>query len=251
MEHAHSRWRRRVRVTLAGTAAVVVLGLWIEDCASRSHGDARPPLRVVTVNVNARPDAVVGALAPLHPDLVLMQETGGSCEGVAQQLGLAYRDGSDQCVLSRWTMAPQPVSWPGPWQPPQVIDVASEDRHLRVLNARLAMPSVFVRLTTLGSPWYTEAQRRAQMPALRALLQGKTATIACGDWNAWPAEVDLGSRFADGWTRWSYGATFPALLPAARIDQCWASREIGTPRAWTLRVASDHRAAVFDFPVGF
>jgi endonuclease/exonuclease/phosphatase family metal-dependent hydrolase len=101
-------------------------------------------------------------------------------------------------------------------------------------------------VATLGSQWYTERQRRDQYPALRKLLASRSPAVVCGDFNALPIEVALGPRLLDAWTGDRYGATFPARLPAARIDQCWITRDLRVGGSGTLEVPSDHRALVID-----
>jgi endonuclease/exonuclease/phosphatase (EEP) superfamily protein YafD len=176
-----------------------------------------------------------------------MQETAVSCERTARALGFEFLDGSDQCILSRWPLKEAPVAWPGPWQPPQLARAVSPAGALTLVSTRLAIPEAIAALATLGSQWYTERQRKDQYPALWKLLGDSSPAIVCGDFNAFPFEVDLGPRFHDGWARSAFGATFPARLPAARIDQCWATSELRVLDAWTERVPSDHRALVVEF----
>jgi endonuclease/exonuclease/phosphatase (EEP) superfamily protein YafD len=189
---------------------------------------------------------VAKALQPLRPDVVFMQETAGPCAEAARVLGLLATDGSDQCILSRWPLEPLPVAWPGPWQPPEltVADHPAWGR-LVLVNVRLALPHSIAALS--GNAWYTAAQRRDQYPTLRRLLAPERRAVLCGDLNAMPFEVDLGSQFRGMWSRFAYGATFPAWLPAARIDQCWATSDLLVTASWTRAVPSDHRAVVVDF----
>ena len=237
-------WRRRLRIAfwvlLLGVPAV----LKIDDMMSR-RGANGAGVRVVTVNVGTQPARVAEALAALRPDIVFMQETAGPCAEAGRMLALAVAEGSDQCVLSRWPLTARPVEWPGPWQPPQMM-VADHPVHgpLVLVNARLALPHVVAALS--GNAWYTAIQRRDQYAVLRRLLADAGPVILCGDLNAFPWEVDLGPRFADAWTRLALGGTFPTWLPAARIDQCWATSDIEVTSARTERVPSDHRAVVVE-----
>ncbi len=201
----------------------------------------------MTVNADTRPLEVAESLRPLEPDLVFMQEAAVSCAAAAHALGLQFEDGSDQCLLSRWPLSSVRLTWPGPWQPPQLVTTTGPDgRVLSLVNLRFAIPEAVAALATLGSQWYTEEQRRRQYPELRRLIAGRSPAVVCGDFNALPFEVVLGPRLFDAWTGSRYGATFPARLPAARIDQCWLTRDLGVGGRWTLRVPSDHRALVID-----
>lgn len=240
-------FRKRARLVFLTLVLLTPLALLAADASSRKAPAARRGFRLVTVNVDTRPLEVAESMRTLDPDIVLMQETAVSCEKAARALGFEHLDGSDQCILSRWPLTETRVSWPGPWQPPQLAKAVSPAGTLALVNARLAIPEAIAALATLGSQWYTERQRRDQYPALRRLLADTSPALVCGDFNAFPFEVDLGPRFHDSWARWAYGATFPARLPAARIDQCWASSELRFLDAWTERVPSDHRALVAQF----
>src|SRR5262245_50174232 len=238
--------RKRLRVAfwclLLGCLALLKVG----DILSRRPAPQRVGVRLVTVNVNTNPFQVAEALRSLQPDIVFMQETAVSCAEAGRILELLAVDGSDQCVLSRWPLKAKPVAWPGPWQPPQqmVVDHPTYGR-LLLVNARLALPQTIAAL--LGHTWYTAAQRRQQYTILRRLVEAEQRVIVCGDLNALPLEVDLGPRFRDMWLRFTYGGTFPVWLPAARIDQCWATSNVVPAASWTQAVPSDHRAFVVDF----
>ena len=205
--------------------------------------------RAVTVNVATQPLEVAEALKSFRPDIVFMQETGRPCAEAGRVLQLIAADGSDQCVLSRWPLVAQPVRWPGPWQPPQVL-LGEHPGIGRVafVNVRLALPYSVAALS--GNAWYTAEQRRGQFAALRALIADAPHVVVCGDFNALPVEVDLGERFEDLWKRLAHGATFPGWLPAARIDQCWSTYGVEARSSWTQRVPSDHRAVFFDLEHG-
>jgi endonuclease/exonuclease/phosphatase (EEP) superfamily protein YafD len=242
--------RKRLRLSFFALLVLVPIGLGAADAFARSRPAAKQGFRIVTVNVDTRPFQVAESLRGLEPDIVLMQETAVSCEMAARALGFAFLDGSDQCMLSRWPLVETPVAWPGPWQPPQIANVRPPGGELTLVNARLAIPEAVAALATLGHQWYSERQRQDQYPALRKLIGSATPAIVCGDFNAFPFEVDLGARFRDAWTRPAYGATFPARLPAARIDQCWATSELSLKTAWTQAVPSDHRALVVELAFG-
>jgi endonuclease/exonuclease/phosphatase family metal-dependent hydrolase len=237
--------RRKLRIAFWLLVVGTPLALLGADHLSQGQAATKAGIRVVTINVNTRPEQVAGALMGIEPDVVLMQETGGTCEAAAALLDLRWVDGSDQCVLSRWPMKSHSVAWPGPWQPPQLVTVESGSRRpLDVVNVHLAMPKVIA--ASLGKPWYTEAQRRDQFAALRRLLPDRSPVAACGDFNALPLEVHLGSPMRDAWSGFRYGATFPGLVPAARIDQCWVSPGLQVVATWIQAVPSDHRAVVMD-----
>jgi endonuclease/exonuclease/phosphatase family metal-dependent hydrolase len=116
---------------------------------------------------------------------------------------------------------------------------------LVLVNVRLALPHTIAALS--GNAWYTAAQRRDQFAALRRLLAGERRVVLCGDLNALPVEVDLDPHFQDMWSRPTYGGTFPFWLPAARIDQCWATSDLKVTTSRTQPVPSDHRALVVEF----
>lgn len=242
--------RKSVRIAFLTSVLLAPLALWTADAMSRAQPSARQGFRIVTVNVDTRPFEVAESLRALDPDILLMQETAVSCEKTARALGFQFLDGSDQCVLSRWPLTETRVAWPGPWQPPQLARTMTPAGALTLVNARLAIPEVIAALATLGSQWYTERQRKDQYPALRASIGELSPAIVCGDFNAFPFEVDLGPRFRDAWTRLAHGATFPARLPAARIDHCWMTSELTIENAWTQPVPSDHRALVVEFVDG-
>jgi len=228
-------------------AALLVIGAAkLADWQSRRSPGDRARFRLVTANASAGPNAVAAALRALAPDIVALQETAGSCGEAAQSLGLEFLDGSDQCLLAAWPLKPSLVEWPGPWQPPQVVRLQSP-QSLTVVNVRLAMPAILVALTTLGDPWYSEEERQAQFPALQAVASTGEPVLVCGDFNAFPSEVDLGEYLADVWQRRAVGASFPSWLPLVRIDQCWSSQEVLIHRVWTAPIPSDHRALVVDF----
>lgn len=236
-----------MRIAYLVWLVLVPAALLVADRAARSHDGSRHGLRLVTVNVAAEPERVANALRPLDPDVILMQETGISCGPAARSLGFDHRDGSDQCVVSRWPLADSPVQWPGPWQPPQLVTVTPPSGPaLAVVNTRLAIPQWIAAVATLGNQWYTARQRTEQFPALAAIIGDRSPAIVCGDFNALSIEVTLGPRFSGVWTGARLGATFPRWLPAARIDQCWATADVTIHGAWTTVVPSDHRALVVD-----
>jgi endonuclease/exonuclease/phosphatase (EEP) superfamily protein YafD len=238
--------RKRLRIAfwcvLLGTPAL----LKAADFLSTRPAAQGVGVRLVTVNVDTRPLQVAQALQPLRPDIVFMQETAVPCAEAGRVLGLLVKDGSDQCLLSRWPPTPKPVAWPGPWQPPQMM-VADHPVYgpLVLVNVRLALPHTIAALS--GNAWYTGAQRRNQFAALRRLVAAERRVVVCGDLNALPVEVDLDSRFQDMWSRPTYGGTFPFWLPAARIDQCWATSDLEATTSRTEAVPSDHRAVVVEF----
>lgn len=239
--------KKKLRFAFWLTLLLVPLVLALADRASQGSATPKAGVRIVTVNVDTRPLEVAEALRPLEPDLVLMQETAVSCSAAARALSLRNQDGSDQCLLSRWPVSSVSVAWPGPWQPPQLVTTAGpEHGTLALVNLRFAMPEVVAAVATVGNEWYTERQRQDQYPALRSLLDGRSSAVVCGDFNALPFEVALGPRLLDAWTGLRYGATFPARLPAARIDQCWVTRDVTVRGTWTHVVPSDHRALVID-----
>jgi endonuclease/exonuclease/phosphatase family metal-dependent hydrolase len=230
----------------------VVLGvpavLLIVDVLSTREPTERLGIRVVTANVATAPNEVAQSLRPLKPDVVFMQETGATCADAGRSLGLLVYDGSDQCVLSRWPVTASSVTWAGPWQPPQILSAEHpEVGRLTLVNVRLPLPYAIAKLS--GNAWYTPAQRRDQYSMLRDLLSDKDRILLCGDLNAFPFEVDLGPGFRDMWSRRAYGGTFPAWLPAARIDQCWSNLAVDATTSWTRSILSDHRAVVVDITV--
>jgi endonuclease/exonuclease/phosphatase (EEP) superfamily protein YafD len=214
------------------------MGLYIQDLMS-SSSDSAGSFRVLTVNVAAHPERVVPDIQAMGLDVVMMQETDGSCESVSKLFGMNYLDGDDQCILSRLALSPEYVTWTGPWRKPQKVSLGN----LSLINVRLAMPSLIEHLA--GQNWYSEAQRQEQYDSLRRLTENKP-TLVCGDMNSFPGELIL-PDFADAWSsRWTYGATFPATLPVARIDQCWG-KGLNVTSANIVRVHSDHRALLVEF----
>jgi endonuclease/exonuclease/phosphatase family metal-dependent hydrolase len=237
--------RKAIRIAFWCLLLGALALLKLMDILSTRPSSQRSGIRLVTVNVATTPVEVARTLQSLQPDLVFMQETSTPCVGAARVLGLLAADGSDQCLLSRWPLKAGTGSWPGPWQPPQLVTMDHPGHGQVVLvNARLALPLTVAGLS--GNAWYTAAERRRQFTTLRGLLEAERQVIVCGDLNALPFEVDLGPRFRDLWSRFTYGGTFPAWLPAARIDQCWATSEFATAASWTQVVPSDHRAVVVD-----
>lgn len=241
----------RLRIAFWLTLLLAPLALVLADRASQWGPTPKAGIRLVTVNVDTRPLEVAAALQPLEPDFVFMQEVAVSCAPAARALGLLFQDGSDQCLLSRWPLSPTRLAWPGPWQPPQLVTTTAPDgRPFTLVNLRFAIPEVVAALATLGNQWYTERQRRDQYPELRRLIADRSPAVVCGDFNALPFEVALGPRLFDAWAGSRYGATFPARLPAARIDQCWITPDLKVKGRWTYAVPSDHRALVIDLAPG-
>jgi endonuclease/exonuclease/phosphatase family metal-dependent hydrolase len=110
-----------------------------------------------------------------------------------------------------------------------------------VVNVHLPKPGI-VRSVTKATP-----ARQTEYAWLRESLNADVPTLICGDFNAFPWQVDLGLGFKDSWRVNTLGATFPGWLPVARIDQCWSSHGIAVQGAWTVAIPSDHRALVVDF----
>jgi endonuclease/exonuclease/phosphatase (EEP) superfamily protein YafD len=242
--------RKWLRVAFWVVLVTAPIALSVEDFVSRRGLPPKAGLRLVTVNVDTRPGQVAAGLKSLDPDIVFMQETASPCRGAGEVLGLQSQDGSDQCVLSRWQLEMQPLTWPGPWQPPQLATMEHPQAgRVALVNVRLAIPEIVAALATLGHQWYVERERRNQYPVLQRLLDHASPAIVCGDFNALPLEVDFGGELRDAWSGVRYGATFPARLPAARIDQCWVSGSVVVEGSWTYAVPSDHRALVVDLGV--
>jgi endonuclease/exonuclease/phosphatase (EEP) superfamily protein YafD len=225
---------------------VVVASLRWSDATSSGPGLKAEGWRLLCANVRDEPLAVLEAVRQHSPDVVALQETGawGSCAGLARQIGYAYWSGADQCVLAAvqrpGSSVPWRKRWPGASQQPQQVRLHGTPG-LVLVNVHLAKPSILPRV---GKP---VRNRQMEYTWLRETLSADAPTLICGDFNAFPWEVDLGTGFADSWRRTVLGATFPAWLPVARIDQCWLSERVVVQGAWTVAIPSDHRALVVDF----
>jgi len=237
---------RRVGWTLLFVSAVLLASLKWSDAMSGGPRVKAEGWRLLCANVKDEPLAVVDAVKQYSPDVVALQETGawGSCADLARQVGYAYWSGADQCVLAaaRWpgSSVAWNSRWPGAGHEPQQV-MLNGNPAIVLVNVHLPKPGV---LQSVGA--HAQA-RQVQYKWLRESLSADVPTLICGDFNAFPWQVDLGRGFADSWRGSVLGATFPAWLPVARIDQCWLSNGIAVRGAWTAPIPSDHRALVVDF----
>jgi endonuclease/exonuclease/phosphatase (EEP) superfamily protein YafD len=238
-------WRRLSWTILLFGSVLLALLKW-SDAMSQGPDPKAEHWRLLCANVKDDPLAVADALRQYSPDLVALQETGtwGSCGDLARKVGYGYWSGADQCVLAsaRWqgSSVEWRSGWPGARQQPQQVKFHGTPG-IVLVNLHLAKPGI---LESVGKP---ALARQTEYRWLRESLPGNAPTLVCGDFNAFPWQVDLGIGFADSWRRRPLGATFPAWLPIARIDQCWSSKGIAVRGAWTAPIPSDHRAIVVDF----
>ena len=246
MTMARARAWRRVGSTMLLVRIVLLASLKWSDAMSRGPLVKADHWRLLCANVRNEPLAVVDAVSQHSPDVVVLQESGawGSCAALARKIGYAYWSGADQCVLAAARWPGSLVGWRNPWpgagHEPQQLKLHGM-RGIVVVNVHLPKPGI---VESLGKP---SPARQVDYTWLRDSLNADVPTLICGDFNAFPWRVDLGLGFKDSWRGNTLGATFPAWLPVARIDQCWSSRGIAVQSAWTVPIPSDHRALVVDF----
>jgi len=245
---ARNRAWRRLGWAMLLVGTVLLASLKWSDAMSRAPRSKAESWRLLCANVKDDPLAVADAINHYSPDVVALQETGawGSCAGLAREVGYAYWSAADQCVLASAKWPGSSVAsrgrWPGAGQEPQQVRLHGTPG-IVLVNVHLAKPGL---LQSIGKPAQT---RPMEYRWLRKSLTADVPTLICGDFNAFPWQVDLGAGFADSWRGNMLGATFPAWLPVARIDQCWSSSGIAVRSAWTAPIPSDHRALVVDFGI--
>jgi endonuclease/exonuclease/phosphatase (EEP) superfamily protein YafD len=265
-----SLWDRRGAVGVLVAAAVLVAAVseWRSLFRTREPAQARARgvIRLVTWNVARSPD--LSSLSSMAPDIVFFQEAAP----VSDQAGVTpFRNGFhwagtlDPALFTRFPIESLPSPVIGPWAPPQIAVLGLPDgRRLLVVNVRLALPGVVLKIASPGDAIDLEsahATRIAQYARLASTVadtrraQGGIPAVVCGDFNT-PGHAaslrDL-APLADVWPRVGrgWGGTMGADLPVARIDQCWISDGIRPVAAWVEKGrSSDHRMVVVDFEVG-
>lgn len=249
------RWRDAVSLTLL----LLLVGLHGEWPRLRTVPEARGSLRVVSWNVAGDRTAWTHVRA-FDPDLVLVQEHAGPPS--PPWPGFVWRAGADGATLSRSPADVLPTRRIGPWTEPLVVAVTLPDgRRLVAANVRLVLPSVVVWAAAglRGSPSAIHEARVGQFSALARLLDesrartGAQHVLLCGDFNSpgtLPSLAPLRGRLVDSWTAAGSGwpGTAPAILPLARIDQCWTSPDLPVLAVRAHRMpTSDHRLLLVDY----
>jgi endonuclease/exonuclease/phosphatase (EEP) superfamily protein YafD len=227
---------------------------------ARRSGDPRA-LRVVSWNVAGR--LPLDDLAPLEPDLVLVQEAplgDVSLEGAWSRY--RWATSFDPAALSRHPVRVLPSRRVGPWQEPQLVALEPPGAPpLLVANVRLVLPSFVIAVAAGEWPWRlagAHAERLAQYRLLAELIaettrrEGLRHALLCGDFNTPGGALSLRPLAAAGlrdvWPQAGrgWGATMTAELPVSRIDQCWTSASLAPASASVRSGRSDHRMLVLD-----
>jgi len=247
----------RARSATALLALALLLALTVEWPRSRAAVPEPTSLRLVVWNVASNP-AFAEHLQSLQPDIALVQE---AARPAALPPGYTWHETFDPGVLSRLPIETLPTRPIGPWTPPQLLLTTLPDgRRVLLANVRLVLPTPIVQLASFPSDLgpATHAARVEQFPRLRGLLeetarqQAADAVVLAGDFNTpggarsllglKPLLRDVWPEAGVGW-----GATAPAPLPLARIDQCWISEGVRPLHAEVLRLpGSDHRLLLVD-----
>src|SRR5262245_55114518 len=268
----------RVRVLLAGAAAVVVAACG--PFHQSDHGASDRPIRVVTYNIHAGHGDLARTaqtIRALSPDMVALQEVDvhwsersgflDQVAALASALGMearfapiysiANRDNSAAprefgvALLSRhhivtwWndtlTRLSTQDSNAVPAPAPGLLEAVVEVRgsRIRVFNTHLDYRA---------DPSVRRTQAREMAAAISRVVE---PLIVFGDLNAIPTAPELApllTRLRDGWPPDSgSGFTYPADKPAERIDYVLVSRDFHTVAARVpISDASDHRPVVVD-----
>lgn len=201
---------------------------------------------------------MAGAVRPLEPDVVILNETGYlgfRLRRFARRLGM---EGSSGASL-RWRI-PNAVLVGQPWRlvRGQVAVLPRTGKTLRrgAVLAQIGKTGqrVWVVAVHLG---LAGQERAAHARVLTDLLAGRHPAVLAGDLN----EDETGAAAA--WIRGRYwdaaagtpnASTFPAAEPRARIDYVFVSEGITVERAWTgdesWAALSDHRPVFADLSLG-
>lgn len=245
---ARPRFIRAVAIALAGLAPVMI-GMapeWARDIPA-ARADA-PPIRVLTHNVwqrNRDPAATAQTLIDAKPDVLLLQEVGGSFRPMLAALDqhFAFRTacppGCDLAIFSRWPIADSDYF---------LKDGDGKAFGPPLLWARIEGPDGrrFTAMT-LHYPWPTsrdQAVRRREVA--RALVRiDRDPLIVAGDMNLtpWAAAMREQDRaFAPLMRMTRALPSWPRLFPVLPIDQIYAGRDWGLRSVRRLpATGSDHR----------
>jgi len=244
---------------------VLVLFMIITSEWPRLRGSGVPAggtIRVVSWNIGTGFGGWAEAVAPLKPDIVLVQES--AAPSVLPE-GFHWYGAFDPGTLSRFPATVLPSERVGAWTDPQLLLMEISGRKLLVANVRLMHPSVVMALVDrkLDTVVKSYRSRIAQYEKLSALLKSTAersdaqAILLGGDFNI-PAQMPsldpLRRYLQDAWltagTGW--GATVPEDLPLVRIDHLWLSSQIEPIAVRVVRLpGSDHRAVVADIKFRF
>ena len=217
-------------------------------------------IRVATYNVQSfrgGVDTAAGILAGEEPDVVLVQEAGPrrALKRLAQSLEMEAE--STHRLFGRVRNA---VLCRPPWRV-FGVEVGSYTRYGRALPRGFAA----VRLRRMGTPLtavsahlgLSSREREGHARELTDWLAGVEGAVIVGlDLNEGPESAAakwLASRLYDAFAHAGRGPgeTFPARVPAVRIDYLFATEAVRPLRAWVpstpdVVTASDHRPVVAD-----
>jgi endonuclease/exonuclease/phosphatase (EEP) superfamily protein YafD len=218
-----------------------------------------PRIRVVSWNV-AGDSRSWAELTGLDADVIAVQESAGRPR--PEWKGYEWYGGSDSAVLTRLPAEPLPTRRVGPWTEPQLLRLAPQGRApILFVNVRLTLPSIVTWVAggfRDGNPARGHDVRVRQYTELAALIQdtrqstGLEHVLLVGDFNApprMPSLAPIHAVFRDCWqlAGRGWGGTATADLPLARIDHCWATRDLRVLSAETARRSvSDHRLLIVD-----
>lgn len=217
-------------------------------------------VRVVVYNVRGFRDGLANMAAVigrLHPDLVLLTETGGR-----RRLRRLARSVEMRAVGDPWSPFRRRVKNAILVRPPWRV---GEHRLIRLsgsrrwyprgaLVARITRPEARVWAIAVHLGLHPLERRRHAEELTAALRDLEDPVVLGGDLNERPdgkAVELLAERFRDAWLLGGdvAGETFPADEPTARIDYLFVSEGVRVERAMVpptpdVRAASDHRPVV-------
>jgi hypothetical protein len=251
---------RRPMLLLVLVLFMIITSEWPRFGGSRVP--ARGTIRVVSWNIGSGFSGWAEAVAPLKPDIVLVQE---SAPPSVLPEGFHWYGAVDPGTLSRFPATVLPSAPVGAWTDPQLLLMEISGRKVLVANVRLMHPSVVMALVDRKLDTVVENYRSriAQYEKLSALLKAAAvrsdaqAILLGGDFNI-PAQMPsldpLRGFLQDAWLTADsgWGATMPEDLPLVRIDHLWLSSQIEPISVRVVRLAgSDHQAVVADIKFRF
>ncbi|GAA1983966.1 endonuclease/exonuclease/phosphatase family protein [Isoptericola halotolerans] len=246
------------RTALGGLAVLFATGVWLWVClpflapAASGGGD----LVVVLHNVadtNTDPAWTARVLLGPEPDVVtLVEVTPELADEFERSFAQALPHSALQGTVGVWSRHPITDADPVDLRPPGVD--TSWDRGLRVVldtpgAPGLAVYAVHLPSVRLGAQGLTSGPRDDSLRMLGDVLaaDGARAVVVGGDFNTVLADGAFDPVLAQVETPpGSLGFTFPARLPAVRIDHVLARGAEVTGISTLGRTASDHLPVVAD-----
>ena len=233
--------------------------------AAPSPGERAASLRIVSWNIHGSvgrdrrcdPDRILRHIRALAPDILALQEVDGrthfgrqarAFEFFAEALGphlvearLVRRTDRDygHLLWSRWPFIESAMHL--------LPDGRIEQRG--VIDATVATPAGPLRiLSTHFGLWPAARRRQAKMLAGLA-GEGRSPTLALGDFNEWRADGPVHRTLSAVLPVVASPPTWPSRRPSVRMDRLYASAGVGILRAEAAvegAEASDHLPLVAD-----